>query len=1267
MDKCYLCKSKKVDDIQYGEFLRNAEMGFGVHTFCLYLSSNLTQNGQDDEGYLGFLKADIKDEERRVSHLRCCYCREKYANIGCCEKRCHRAFHLICGMENGAENQFCQSFRSYCHGHRRKGPKIPEAETTCTICYEKLLEPNTNNKKWRIVQSPCCRNGWFHKLCLQKFAKTAGYFFKCPLCNDAKVFRQKLPAQGIFIPNQDAAWELEPNAFVELLERPSECAATVCENKNGRNYTSHANPLILCGTCGSTAMHKRCLPQPNKGRFYCADCTIAFHQHDRDDENDDEAEEIDVCHVSDNEDLNMVQRLFGHDEKAVHGDDDDFSDAGIRISHPHRSRILSSDSSKSDLPSPRAFTASFKDERLDRDDNTQCDRALQRDDDDISDVGIKISHPRRSRILSSDSSKSDTPTPQTYTQSSKYEESSAANKKIDTCFLCKSSNKDDIQYGDFLRSEEMEMGVHTFCLYLSSNLTQNGTDEEGFLGFLIDDIKKEEIRISHLKCFYCRKKYANIGCCEKKCRRTFHLICGIENNAQNQFCNSFKSYCFNHRRRRIGKPPPTATCSICYDLLGTKKWGLVKSPCCFNGWFHKFCLQKFAKTAGYFFKCPLCNDAKTFRQKLPALGIFIPNQDAAWELEPNAFAELLERPNECSAIECENREGRRHSSAANPLLLCRTCGSTAVHKKCLPKSDKNRFHCKDCTIAMVEEEEDSGRYSLNSETNGSDNKLGNASYHENMAVINGLMGDDENSSDDEIKTQRRYKNRLWSVDSQAQAGSNNKKRRHKRPSTIYSTDDDDDEVEIICDKANPCQSHESLESLVPVKNETNPGGNNSGKEKLLRWGRIITDSSDDEVTVEVMPAEQDKSNKTLNSKTAPAKPIKNDEEYVPKKLPKIINDGMKTSSSATLLVSFEEVHKENPNRSHNKIRRVIRSDEEDDDVKKDHMKSVNIDTECSSNVEASYKDSVGNCNNRSSVRDFKTFTPIDGSSDDDIDIHNSKNSKLKTMQEIREISTEEKSDEDDDPLENFTKLVERQKDISCIAQRTRTRVTNRSYPEEYSKKANKALKTRKTITFQNQKQESSTKHDNLDVSCIARRTRRKSTASEHVNSKDRYSGLSASKQLNAPCVTIRTLGRRKTVCSETVTEKKRRETQEIHVGKSSSSETIESCHSYEISAVYDKKDQTEEESEDCENDRQNDGKLSPFELSCIAKRTRRRKSSSQTEDKIPTSSYSLALSNRYNHAWPRQNELVAFSKLRNKQNYYPSNNHHPHVNNRKRN
>lgn len=192
-----------------------------------YLSSNLSQNGDDDEGFLGFLEADIRKEELRVSHLvrqyrsnlaqtteqyrrmlilfqKCFYCNKKYANIGCCEKKCRHTFHLVCGIENGAENQFCKSFQSYCRRHRRKNYSEPPPNTTCLICYENLREESERKKfdPVNMIQTPCCRNGFFHKLCLQKFAKTAGYFFKCPLCNDSKVFRQKLPAKGIFIPNQ---------------------------------------------------------------------------------------------------------------------------------------------------------------------------------------------------------------------------------------------------------------------------------------------------------------------------------------------------------------------------------------------------------------------------------------------------------------------------------------------------------------------------------------------------------------------------------------------------------------------------------------------------------------------------------------------------------------------------------------------------------------------------------------------------------------------------------------------------------------------------------------------------------------------------------------------------------------------------------------------------------------------------------------------------------------------------------------------------------
>uniref|UniRef100_A0A1I8PEK2 PHD-type domain-containing protein n=1 Tax=Stomoxys calcitrans TaxID=35570 RepID=A0A1I8PEK2_STOCA len=312
MDKCFLCKSDKKDSLQYGEFLRNKKMGIGVHTYCLYLSSNLTQNGDDSEGILGFLKPDIDKEQARTSHLKCFYCHKRYANIGCCEKRCRRTFHLICGLENGAENQFCKSFKSFCHTHRRKhASKIPAPNTNCLICYDILREPNESFNPIKMILSPCCRNGWYHKLCLQKLANTAGYFFKCPLCNDAHVFRQSLPVRGIFIPNQDAAWELEPNAFAELLERPSECSAIKCVNRQGRNHSSSKNPLIFCTTCGSTAMHRLCLA-PSTSRFYCADCTIAREEQNsgrgspRSPPNMNEGaenDEIDVCNVSDQENI----------------------------------------------------------------------------------------------------------------------------------------------------------------------------------------------------------------------------------------------------------------------------------------------------------------------------------------------------------------------------------------------------------------------------------------------------------------------------------------------------------------------------------------------------------------------------------------------------------------------------------------------------------------------------------------------------------------------------------------------------------------------------------------------------------------------------------------------------------------------------------------------------------------------------------------------------------------------------------------------------
>lgn len=75
--------------------------------------------------------------------------------------------------------------------------------------------------------------------------------------------------------------------------------------------------------------------------------------------------------------------------------------------------------------------------------------------------------------------------------------------------------------------------------------------------------------------------------------------------------------------------------------------------------------------------------------------------DAAWELEPNAFAELLERPESCEASDCCCPQGREYESAKYKMLRCSTCGSHCLHSRCLPEAAVDAFTCADCVLPTV--------------------------------------------------------------------------------------------------------------------------------------------------------------------------------------------------------------------------------------------------------------------------------------------------------------------------------------------------------------------------------------------------------------------------------------------------------------------------------------------------------------------------------------------------------------------------------------
>ncbi|XP_035719281.1 uncharacterized protein LOC118440409 isoform X5 [Vespa mandarinia] len=269
---------------------------------------------------------------------------------------------------------------------------------------------------------------------------------------------------------------------------------------------------------------------------------------------------------------------------------------------------------------------------------------------------------------------------------------SAENHNLKVCCFCGLTEDNELEFGKF--HEYHGIVTHYYCLLLSSNMEQKGNDNEGILGFLVEDIQKELRRGKRLICSYCKKNGATLGCCNTRCKRIFHFPCGLRAGTLHQFFGEFRSYCINHRpkqkidekKRKVIKENTDILCCICYDNVNPKNFiGTLWAPCCKkDAWFHRKCVQQLAMNAGYFFKCPLCNNKKEFQKAMLEYGIFIPSQDASWELEPNAFQELLYRHDRCDAVTCLCPKGRNYTSmnAKWELALCRTCGSQGIHMAC---------------------------------------------------------------------------------------------------------------------------------------------------------------------------------------------------------------------------------------------------------------------------------------------------------------------------------------------------------------------------------------------------------------------------------------------------------------------------------------------------------------------------------------------------------------------------------------------------------
>ncbi|KFQ21211.1 G2/M phase-specific E3 ubiquitin-protein ligase, partial [Mesitornis unicolor] len=283
------------------------------------------------------------------------------------------------------------------------------------------------------------------------------------------------------------------------------------------------------------------------------------------------------------------------------------------------------------------------------------------------------------------------------------------------CVLCGWTDDCPEKYGEKKTYVEYHLTVHYYCLLMSSGIWQRGKEDEGIDGFLITDIKKEVNRAAKLTCNICRRKGASIGCVAPKCKRSYHLPCGIKKECIFQFMEDFRSYCWEHKP--VQKFPDkesgeTSQCTICLDLVEQLPvYTVLKSPCCKNAWFHRECLQYQALSAGiFFFRCTVCNNKDKFQKEMLRMGIHIPEKDASWELEENAYQDLLQCYQHCDIKRCLCKKGRDYNEPDSKweIKRCQCCGSSGTHLACSSmKSREQNWECVECRSISAK----SGNYS----------------------------------------------------------------------------------------------------------------------------------------------------------------------------------------------------------------------------------------------------------------------------------------------------------------------------------------------------------------------------------------------------------------------------------------------------------------------------------------------------------------------------------------------------------------------------
>lgn len=223
------------------------------------------------------------------------------------------------------------------------------------------------------------------------------------------------------------------------------------------------------------------------------------------------------------------------------------------------------------------------------------------------------------------------------------------------CHLCRSDQTADEYLGRWLQIEQIRVHYHClvcndfffsklciflrlicFCALISpimqllaTGCPQNGSFEEGLLGFMPRDIRRVIRKTESVLCTHCTGPGASIRCTVGRCKNRYHLPCGILSGCLHQYTNKFQTFCPAHLPAELMEEPTAPVkCIMCFRMIDDENPVMRIPPCCgAKSRMHRQCMLNYSYPLGYHVRCFFCQEtSERYRQMLRNRGIYVSAQ-----------------------------------------------------------------------------------------------------------------------------------------------------------------------------------------------------------------------------------------------------------------------------------------------------------------------------------------------------------------------------------------------------------------------------------------------------------------------------------------------------------------------------------------------------------------------------------------------------------------------------------------------------------------